>query len=180
MERITGLPPVIDANCRVLVLGTMPGAVSLQRQQYYAHERNRFWDIIEALVGVPRSAPYETRLESLKQSGIGLWDVLQHCDRKGSLDEQIRNGVPNDFTTLLQHYPQVQAIALNGRKAASLFHRLVQFQPRLPHHGLSSVTLWALPSTSPANAKGGLAALLERWRVVQDCLSRARTVVADE
>jgi TDG/mug DNA glycosylase family protein len=167
MERITSFPPVLDANCRVLILGTMPGAQSLQRQQYYAHERNRFWTVIETLVGVPRSAPYEMRLDSLKLAGIGLWDVLQHCNREGSLDERIRNAVPNDFAALLQDYPQVQAIAFNGQKAAKLFRRAVGPQLSSRGYDLTSVVL---PSTSPANAKGGFGPLLESWSVVRDWL----------
>ena len=38
--------PIIDGNTRILVIGTMPGAVSLERQEYYAHERNLFWNCL--------------------------------------------------------------------------------------------------------------------------------------
>ena len=38
--------PIIDGNTRILVIGTMPGAVSLERQEYYAHERNLFLSLI--------------------------------------------------------------------------------------------------------------------------------------
>ena len=38
--------PIIDGNTRILVIGTMPGAVSLERQEYYAHERNLFWKVV--------------------------------------------------------------------------------------------------------------------------------------
>lgn len=52
--------PIIDGNTRILVIGTMPGAVSLERQEYYAHERNLFWKIVsEAFCGGRGFASYE-------------------------------------------------------------------------------------------------------------------------
>lgn len=45
----------------VLVLGTAPGRLSLGRGEYYAHGGNRFWQVMEALLGVPVDAPYPER-----------------------------------------------------------------------------------------------------------------------
>ncbi len=134
--------PIVDAECRVLVLGTMPGTVSLQRNQYYAHERNRFWRVMESLVGVPANAPYEDRLVGLRSAGIALWDTLKHCERGGSLDAKIRNAEPNDFGGFLEQYPSICVIALNGRKAAEVFRRRIY--PGLPVK-LVAWRFWSYP-----------------------------------
>ena len=54
--------PIIDGNTRILVIGTMPGAVSLERQEYYAHERNLFWKVVsETFCGGRPIATYEEK-----------------------------------------------------------------------------------------------------------------------
>lgn len=163
-------PPVVDARSRVLILGSMPGKASLDAQQYYAHPRNLFWEFMERLLGVERSAPYEARTESLLERGVAVWDVLEWCHREGSLDSDIvpDSMVPNDFNTLLEQHPAIRAICFNGAKSAAVFER--QVKPRLaPAEGLE---FHKLPSTSPANASIPFDAKLEAWRVVA---SAART-----
>jgi hypoxanthine-DNA glycosylase len=59
-------PPVVDANTRVLVLGSLPGEVSLAQSQYYAHKQNRFWHLIGDVIGEEvHSLDYLARLQTL-------------------------------------------------------------------------------------------------------------------
>jgi double-stranded uracil-DNA glycosylase len=160
----TSLAPVVDARTRVLILGSMPGEVSLQMQQYYAHPRNAFWDIMSRLLGFDRNADYRDRLLSLLAAGIGLWDVLHICDRPGSLDSAIVRETMevNDFGSLFAAQPNISQVCFNGAKAEQVFRRLVA-----PALG-SSISCARLPSTSPANAAMPYGSKLEAWRAVLD------------
>ncbi|EJI84362.1 hypothetical protein AEST_28050 [Alishewanella aestuarii B11] len=161
-ERLTSLAAVLAPDTRLLVLGSMPGAASLAAQQYYAHPRNAFWPIMGQLFGFAADLPYPERLTQLRARGIGLWDVLQSCERQGSLDSTIRAEQPNDFASLLQQQPGIRALAFNGAKAAQSFRKMVlpslQTQP-IP-------ILLNLPSTSPAHASVSRTDKLAAWAEV--------------
>jgi hypoxanthine-DNA glycosylase len=47
--RLQGLGPVLDADTRLIVLGSFPGVASLRAQQYYGHPQNQFWKILQAI-----------------------------------------------------------------------------------------------------------------------------------
>ncbi len=160
----TSLPPVVDERTRTLVLGSMPGEVSLQMQQYYAHPRNAFWRIMSDLLGLDVRADYHLRLAGLRSAGIGLWDVLHICERTGSLDSAIaRDSMePNDFQKLLGEHPAITRVYFNGAKAEQVFARLVAPTLRSP------MACRQLPSTSPANAAVPYPAKLNAWRPVVD------------
>ena len=170
MDVLASFPPVISPSAKVLILGSMPGVMSLQRQQYYAHPRNDFWRIMGDLVGVPVDAPYAERINRLKQSSLALWDSLKHCARPGSLDAAIVSGTeePNDFAALLVAHPALRAIGFNGKKAEQIFRQ--QVLPTLSGDVLERLTLIGLPSTSPANAGFTYEQKLARWRVILDYL----------
>lgn len=163
---LQGLPAQVGEDCRVLVLGSMPGDASLSAARYYAHPRNRFWPVMATLCGFDPSLAYEQRLAALQQAGVGLWDVIGRCRRRGSLDASIVAGseAANDLPRLLARLPAVRAVAFNGAKAAQSFRRHVQGQ--LPQGTRSSLAWLALPSTSPANAGSSVQVLTEQWRVL--------------
>ena len=96
-------PPVTRPDTRLLVLGSLPGAVSLARQRYYAHPQNLFWRLIGAVIGrdlVPLD--YEARLAALLDAGVGLWDTVAAATRKGSLDADIRLHEASDLAALVR------------------------------------------------------------------------------
>jgi hypoxanthine-DNA glycosylase len=162
-----GLPPVRGLGSRVLVLGSMPGAASLDAQAYYAHPRNAFWPLLGELIGLDPTAPYPARLAALRAAGLALWDVIGACRRHGSLDSAIAPDsiVVNDVVGLVRDAPSIHTIITNGGLAARLYRR--HLAARLP-----TLTWHALPSTSPANARGGLATKRSAWAPLAAALAR--------
>lgn len=158
---LQSLAPIASVQARVLILGSMPGAESLAKQQYYAHPRNAFWPIMAAMCGFAADLPYAARLQALQSSGFALWDVLAYCERQGSLDSAIRNEQPNDFNQFLQQHAHIQLLAFNGAKALQSFQRLV-----VPNLAMPCPALLALPSTSPAHAAMSLAKKQQLWQQV--------------
>jgi hypoxanthine-DNA glycosylase len=152
---LTGLPPVLDAETRVLILGSFPGEASLQAQQYYAHPRNHFWRLVSEVVSEDLYAlPYEERLTRLRAHHIGLWDVIDACEREGSLDSAIRKAQANDFDMLKHQCPQLKRVCFNGKTSG-------KFAPRFAEAGFETLVL---PSSSPANMQLNFAQKLAVWR----------------
>ena len=93
---IHSFPPFINSETEILILGTMPGIASLEKQEYYAHQRNHFWKIMYTLLNnLPIAEIFEKKIELLQRNKIGLWDVLENCERKGSLDIHLKNQKEN-------------------------------------------------------------------------------------
>lgn len=158
MNKCKSFPSVINQNSKVLILGSMPGVKSLEEQQYYAHPQNRFWKIMSLLCKCDNlhAMPYETGLEILLKNNFALWDVIKFCERKGSMDTDIRNERPNELDTLLEKYPNIEKICFNGTKA------YMAFKKYFPDY-LSKYKHFKLPSTSPANAKFKTEDLFIEW-----------------
>jgi double-stranded uracil-DNA glycosylase len=162
----TGFAPVADHSSKVLVLGTLPGQVSLQQQEYYAQPRNAFWRLMGELVGAYPSLPYAERLQRLQDRRIALWDVCAAASRPGSLDASIssQSVVANPFADFFADHPAIRLVCFNGAKAAALYRRHV-----LPITGISYITL---PSTSPAHAAMSFEKKLELWSVICSASNR--------
>lgn len=148
---LSGFSPVYRCDAEILILGSMPGAVSLTAQEYYAHPRNAFWRIIEAFHAEALPHDYDARLELLMSHKIALWDVLGYCRREGSLDSNIESGSEsvNDFAGLFHELPKLRLILFNGKKAHATF---VRFVVKNKSVDLASLSLKLMPSTSPAYA----------------------------
>src|SRR5450830_1389753 len=115
MTRKRSFSPVVDENVRVLILGSLPGELSLAHNQYYANPQNRFWRLMSAVIESDLAAlPYPARLQALLANGIGLWDVVAEARREGSLDSGIRDHVHNDLIKLINQLPRLTTIAFNG------------------------------------------------------------------
>ena len=152
---LQGLPPIIDARARVLILGSFPSTASLAAQQYYAHPQNQFWRILGEVIGQSlKEMDYPARLVAVQAAGIAIWDIYASCERAGSLDTAIRDAIPNDLAALRKSAPALRRICFNGRTAAR----------RIREVEAMGFEVEVLPSTSPAHAGMSFEQKLARWR----------------
>lgn len=158
-------PPIVTRKSRTLILGSMPGIKSLATQQYYAHPQNSFWRILAVLYKA-EIGTYAQRVSIIKNNGLALWDVLECCERFGSLDSSIDDATitPNDFLHFFQAHPQITRVFFNGAKAEHEFMKRIW--PHLPRDAVFRLKLERLPSTSPANAGTTPAAKLKAWKKI--------------
>jgi len=145
----------------------MPSEASLKQAQYYAHPRNAFWYIMGSLFHFNTAdATYAERKAQLKKNKIALWDVLQECERKGSLDSSIiaSSIKTNDFSDLLTLYPSIELVAFNGATAEREFKKRVF--PDL-NKQQQCIQMIRLPSTSPAMATLSREQKIAKWSVIK-------------
>jgi len=161
-------PPIARRDSRTLILGSLPGQVSLQMQQYYAHPYNAFWKLIQVIFDAGDGAlNYPRRVRILTANRIALWDVLAAAQRPGSLDSSIDHASAqvNDFAAFFRAHPRIRRVFFNGRKAEELYLRFV-----LPGLGaeFAGIGFECLPSTSPAHAGMPFAKKLGKWRKIKE------------
>ena len=158
-----GFRYVARADARVVILGSLPGKVSLERGKYYAQPYNSFWRIMGELVGASPDRPYNYRLQKLKDNGIALWDVCAAGCRGGSLDSSIQLATveANDLSEFLQAHARIDLICFNGKKAKEIYDRKVRQEPC---NRFERIRYAVLPSTSPAHAGMPYEQKLSQWR----------------
>ena len=161
--RSFGFPPIASPLARALILGTLPGQVSLTRGEYYANPQNAFWKIVATRF--PDLSPdYARRCAALANHGVALWDVLAAATRSGSLDAAIQNdAVANNFRAFFHAYPMIRQIYFNGATAGKLYARHVM--PALTDQQRALVK-HTLPSTSGAHANLNFSQKAARWSIV--------------
>lgn len=153
-----GLPPIAQPDTRIFILGSLPGVQSLAEQRYYAHRTNQFWKLVGAAIGIDLAAmDYRSRLATLADYRIGLWDVIDAARREGSADHRIRDARANDIGGLRRDFPDLRAIAFNGTRAAKDGRRLLS--------GIVGIELLSLPSSSAAYTRP-LADKAKLWAVI--------------
>lgn len=162
---IHSFEPIVNNKCKVLILGTMPGVMSLRKQQYYGYDRNAFWRVMYGLFGLELDEDYERRKAFLLRHNIAVWDVLMACEREGSSDSDIKNPIPNDFAALYRQYPNIGSVCFNGGPAGRLYSRFIE----KPGESAIARAFYSLPSTSPAYTIS-FEKKLEQWKLLLQLL----------
>jgi hypoxanthine-DNA glycosylase len=151
--------PITPNQPRILILGSLPGDLSIAKDQYYAHPQNRFWKVLFQLFGQEFTTDYSERIKLLHEQQLALWDVCESAVRPGSMDTAISEVIPNAIPQLLAENPTITRVIFNGQKAQKLFDKYFKKQENL--------TYITLPSTSPANAQFNLDRLLLLWQIIK-------------
>jgi len=154
--RRRGLPPIIAADARVLILGSFPSEASLAARQYYAHPRNHFWPVLSALLNEPlMEMSYAERTARVRAHKIAIWDTIVACERQGSLDAAIRNAERGEIARVRRVARGLRAVCFNGSTAA-------RGEAAWSAAGFATLIL---PSTSPAYTLP-LSKKIEAWRAL--------------
>ena len=151
------IAPVFDNNSKILILGSFPSVKSRESGFFYGHPRNRFWQVLAAVLDSEVPQTIEEKKNFLLSNNIAVWDVIASCEIKGSADSSIRDVVPNDLSVILNNAP-IDEIFVNGKAAEGYY---VKYTEKTA--GRKAI---CLPSTSPANAAWSLEKLIDAWKQI--------------
>lgn len=155
-QLIKGFDPIVSNNSKVLILGSMPSVVSLDKQEYYGFAHNRFWKIMHTVFH-DEITSYDKKKQLIINNHLALWDVIHACEREGSLDSAIRNVEVNNLSEFLKRYPNINAVICNGKKSYELYMRYFKNE---------KVKVYVLPSTSNANRTIKEDVLFSKWKLL--------------
>ena len=77
MERVEHpFPPVVDKDCRILILGSFPSVKSREDGFFYGHPQNRFWRVLAGIFQEDVPSDIAEKKALLLRHHIALWDVI--------------------------------------------------------------------------------------------------------
>ena len=158
---VHGIDPVYDQNSEILILGSFPSVKSREACFFYGHPRNRFWPVLAALRREPLPASTKEKRNFLLRNHIAVWDVIESCERKGSLDTEIKDEIDNNILELIENHPNIKTIFCNGQKSYKNLLKILGKNFKIP--------IVVLPSTSPLHTVK-FEEKLESWKVIKDFL----------
>ena len=153
------IPPLYDAQSRILILGSFPSIKSREAMFFYGHPQNRFWPLLARLLKEQAPTSIEEKRALALGHHIALWDSIRSCTITGSSDSSVRDVVPNDLSVILGN-SKVGRIYCNGALSHKMYMKYIY-----PTTGIEAVKL---PSTSPANAAYSMDRLEKEWRVITE------------
>lgn len=162
-EMKQGLAPWVGDNPLVLILGTFPGEKSLKSQAYYQDRaHNSFYKIMESLF--QRTNGISDK-DFLIEHHIALWDCMGVANRKGSIDANITNYIPNEIEQFLFLHPSITTIILNGTgKTTDMFFEHFNVKELSRHFKIKSLPSTANTNSIPFEDK------LREWMVVKNII----------
>lgn len=153
------IEPFISHNSKILILGSFPSVKTRELGFYYGHFQNRFYKVISKIYDEDIPISIEEKKALLDKTHIALYDVIYSCDIINSSDASIKNVVPINIKDILDKYPNITTIILNGSLARSLFDKYL-----LKDIDNKNISIRYCPSTSPANAKMSVDLLVDIYK----------------
>lgn len=147
--------PLYNEDSRILILGSIPSPASREVGFYYGHPRNRFWQVLAEVYGLPLPESIEEKKALILANGLALWDVIEECDIIGASDSSVKNVVPTGIPSVLSQ-TRIERILCNGALSKRIYDKYQLERTRIP--------AIQMPSTSPANAAWSLEKLVNEWR----------------
>lgn len=158
-----GLEPWVGVRPKVLILGTMPGDISIKEQLYYANiQYNSFWKIMYCLFIKQQG---QNNKDFITSQGIALWDCFKEGIRKGSTDKGFDNKrkIPNDLILFLKKYSTIKTIILNGKTTQKEFYK---FFPNIRSYEFKCLCSTSNSCTLSLEQK------INEWSIIKDILKR--------
>ena len=153
------IPPFINKDSKILILGSLPSVKSREYGFYYAHPQNRFFKLLAVVFDENEPKTIKERKEFLIKHQIALYDVIYECDICGSSDSSIKNVKAINLKQLLEEYPNIKIIMATGKKAKELYDRYLYKE--------CHIEAISLPSSSPANASIKMDELIEAYQIIK-------------
>jgi TDG/mug DNA glycosylase family protein len=159
------LPDVLRPGLAVVFCGTAPGNTSAQRRAYYAHPRNRFWQILHQCGLTDRRLLPEEYVQ-LQQFDIGLTDL---CKLASGNDDQLPPGALKAdrlLAAVVSHKPRY--LAFTSRTAGRVVcGQSAQYGRQKTHSGTE---ILILPTTSPRWGEGWWSEQKSHWHDFADAV----------
>ena len=151
------LEPIYKKDSEILILGSIPSVKSREQGFYYAHPKNRFWQVLAIILKEDLPETIEEKRVFLERNKIALWDVLASCNIEKSSDASIKNIKVNNINKLIKE-TNIKKIFTLGKKAYDIYQKEV-----FPKTKIAAIYL---PSTSPANATFHLEELVKEYQII--------------
>lgn len=154
-----GFEAVVNRDSEILILGSFPSVISRKLDFYYMNPQNRFWSVLTSIYNYPfDTSSIAEKKRLLKHCRIALYDVCECCSIIGSQDALISSVIPLNLEKILSE-SNIKHIYLNGKTAYRLFIKYFK-----TYQDVS----FCLPSTSSANARFSLQALVKEWNIIKE------------
>ena len=153
------LKPIYNELSKVLILGSMPSAISRENNFYYAHKTNRFWKILSILFNTELKTNTDKE-NFLLNNNIAIFDMIKECDINGSSDSSTKNIKINNLKPIIKN-SKIKYIFCTGKLSYNLYKK---------YYKDLNLECFYLPSPSSANATYSLEKLLNEYKIIKEKL----------